>query len=330
MCKRARACDASATSPFFFGNRVQLSPWWAKPSIRDVGSELPACTGRISRGQETPNSHRAAKQAAIQDEFGIGGFDPRFEPTVSVLPQTGGSAVYLLIYLTPVAAVIRDAAASELTPRPKGRGTATPSRRHGATLSPADRPTQHRVNCRVARHAHSQGVCQAHEAQQRSPSEAEQRNANHAFGSGFRPDQHFSIVGSDRALRPTMHRPSKLASLGGNDVAPAKRSSSDGAVRWGASPACLDSRLRQVINQVASNFGPVKVNSTCRSRTHNARVGGATRSKHLTGDAVDFSVSSNKPAVLGWLRRQPSVGGLKLYAGGRGHFHIDTGQRRTW
>ena len=30
MCKRARACDASATSPFFFGNRVQLSPWWAK------------------------------------------------------------------------------------------------------------------------------------------------------------------------------------------------------------------------------------------------------------------------------------------------------------
>ena len=122
----------------------------------------------------------------------------------------------------------------------------------------------------------------------------------------------------------------KLASLGGNEVAPAKRSSSDGAVRWGASPACLDSRLRQVINQVASNFGPVKVNSTCRSRTHNARVGGATRSKHLTGDAVDFSVSSNKPAVLGWLRRQPSVGGLKLYAGGRGHFHIDTGQRRTW
>ena len=94
--------------------------------------------------------------------------------------------------------------------------------------------------------------------------------------------------------------------------------------------SCLDSRLRQVINQVASNFGPVRVNSTCRSHSHNARVGGATRSKHLTGDAADFSVSRNKPAVLGWLQRQPSVGGLKLYAGGRGHFHIDTGPRRTW
>ena len=87
--------------------------------------------------------------------------------------------------------------------------------------------------------------------------------------------------------------------------------------------------MRQ-INQVASNFGPVKVNSTCRSRPHNAKVGGASRSKHLTGDAADFSVGRNKPAVHGWLQRQPSVGGLKLYAGGRGHFHIDTGPRRTW
>ena len=123
----------------------------------------------------------------------------------------------------------------------------------------------------------------------------------------------------------------QLASLGGSDIASAKRSSiTGGAVRWGASPSCLDSRLRQVIDQVASIFGPVKVNSTCRSHSHNAKIGGATRSQHLTGDAADFSVSRNKPAVLGWLRRQPSVGGLKLYAGGRGHFHIDTGPRRTW
>ena len=120
----------------------------------------------------------------------------------------------------------------------------------------------------------------------------------------------------------------QLASLGGSDI-PARRSSiTGGAVRWGASPSCLDSRLRQVINQVASIFGPVKVNSTCRSRTHNAKVGGATHSKHLTGDAADFSVRKNKPAVLAYLQRNSSVGGLKLYPGG--HFHIDTGPRRTW
>jgi Peptidase M15 len=145
----------------------------------------------------------------------------------------------------------------------------------------------------------------------------------------------FVLIGTSASLAATEPTTNdapgvQLASLGSSD-APGKRSStSGGAVQWGASPSCLDSRLRQVINQVASVFGPVRVNSTCRSHSHNAKVGGATRSKHLTGDAADFSVSpKSKPAVLGWLRRQPSVGGLKLYAD-RGHFHIDTGPRRTW
>jgi uncharacterized protein YcbK (DUF882 family) len=59
----------------------------------------------------------------------------------------------------------------------------------------------------------------------------------------------------------------------------------------------------------------VKVNSTCRSRTHNAKVGGATHSKHLTGDAADFSIRKNKPALLAYLQRNSAVGGLKLYPG---------------
>jgi hypothetical protein len=124
----------------------------------------------------------------------------------------------------------------------------------------------------------------------------------------------------------------QLASLGSGEIGPSTRvrsSLSGGTVRWGASPSCLDSRLRTVIDQVASIFGPVKVNSTCRSRTHNARVGGATHSKHLTGEAADFSVRGKKQAVLAYLQKNPSVGGLKLY-GGDGHFHIDTGPRRTW
>jgi len=124
----------------------------------------------------------------------------------------------------------------------------------------------------------------------------------------------------------------QLASLGGSEIGPSTRvrsSLSGGTIRWGASPSCLNSRLRTVINEVASIFGPVKVNSTCRSRTHNAEVGGATHSKHLTGDAADFSVRSKKRGVLAYLQRNPSVGGLKLY-GGDGHFHIDTGPRRTW
>jgi Peptidase M15 len=103
---------------------------------------------------------------------------------------------------------------------------------------------------------------------------------------------------------------------------------SGGQVRWSASSRCLNARLRNVIAEVSANFSPVTVNSTCRSRGHNAGVGGAPRSRHLTGDAVDFKVGSNARAVLAFLGGHRAVGGLKHYADG--HFHIDTGPRRTW
>jgi uncharacterized protein YcbK (DUF882 family) len=57
-------------------------------------------------------------------------------------------------------------------------------------------------------------------------------------------------------------------------------------------------------------------------------VGGAPRSFHLTGNAVDFRVAGSYGRVLAFLSRLRSVGGLKHY--GRGVFHIDTGPRRTW
>jgi uncharacterized protein YcbK (DUF882 family) len=79
---------------------------------------------------------------------------------------------------------------------------------------------------------------------------------------------------------------------------------------------------------VRTHFGPVTVNSTCRSRQHNASVGGASHSQHLSGNAVDFSVGRNARAVLAFLGGQRAVGGLKHYSDG--HFHIDTGPRRSW
>lgn len=107
------------------------------------------------------------------------------------------------------------------------------------------------------------------------------------------------------------------------------RSLSGGGVKWVASSGCLNGQLKAVIYQVANNFGPVTVNSTCRSRRHNARVGGAHRSHHLTGNAVDFRVHGRGArGVYAFLRSHPSVGGLKFYR--RGFFHIDTGSRRSW
>jgi Peptidase M15 len=107
-----------------------------------------------------------------------------------------------------------------------------------------------------------------------------------------------------------------------------RRSLSGGSIDWSASSGCLNGTLKGVLANVASNFGQLRVNSTCRSRRHNANVGGAGKSYHLTGDAADFRVFGNVSAVYASLRGNGSVGGLKHYGGGL--FHIDTGPRRSW
>ena len=109
---------------------------------------------------------------------------------------------------------------------------------------------------------------------------------------------------------------------------PKAQASLSGSVQWTASAGCLDTSLRAIVDQVAANFGRVRVNSTCRSHSHNRAVGGARRSKHLSGDAVDFRVYGNTRAVYAYLKSNGNVGGLKHYGGGL--FHIDNGARRSW
>ncbi|MDX2158086.1 MAG: D-Ala-D-Ala carboxypeptidase family metallohydrolase [Hyphomicrobiaceae bacterium] len=121
----------------------------------------------------------------------------------------------------------------------------------------------------------------------------------------------------------------KVASLGNTYIPESKASrnlSGGGGIRWVASSSCLNGTLRGVLAAVAAQFGSVTVSSTCRSKSHNARVGGASRSMHLTGDAADFRVHGNVGGAAAYLRG--SVGGYKHYGGGL--FHIDTGARRTW
>lgn len=134
---------------------------------------------------------------------------------------------------------------------------------------------------------------------------------------------------------PTETKPAlgpMVASLGRDMVSPAPSAlpplSGDSPIRWVASADCLAQPLRGVLAQLAASFGAIRVNSTCRSKRHNARVGGAPRSYHLTGNAVDFRVVANPNVVLAFLTGNRVVGGLKHY--GFGLFHIDTGPRRTW
>lgn len=103
--------------------------------------------------------------------------------------------------------------------------------------------------------------------------------------------------------------------------------SGGGNVRWVASASCLESSLQSVVASLAS-FGSVTVSSTCRNHSHNRRVGGARKSHHLTGSAVDFRLRGNVRAAMAYLRSSGVVGGIKHYGGGL--FHIDTGPRRSW
>ncbi len=121
----------------------------------------------------------------------------------------------------------------------------------------------------------------------------------------------------------------KVAALGNSyypDQAP-KKSLSGGGVRWVASSGCLDGGLKSIIYQVAANYGSVTVSSTCRSKGHNRAVGGARKSKHLSGDAADFRVHGNYSGVVSYLK-STGAGGIKHYGGGL--FHIDNGERRSW
>jgi uncharacterized protein YcbK (DUF882 family) len=93
------------------------------------------------------------------------------------------------------------------------------------------------------------------------------------------------------------------------------------------SVSCVSSVLKTVIADVRK-IASIRINSTCRSKKHNKRVGGAKNSYHLTGRAVDFTVTKgSRKAVLRFLRNNRNVGGIGVY---RRHIHIDTGPRRYW
>jgi hypothetical protein len=135
------------------------------------------------------------------------------------------------------------------------------------------------------------------------------------------------------AIPPAKEIGPMVASLGREFIAPPEApgpSLTGNQIKWLplASIDCLAMPLRSVLAELTAAFGPMTVRWTCRDKKLNARVGGAKRSYHLTGDAVDFNMTGNYRAILGFLKANKQVGGLKHY--GAGAFHSDTGPRRTW
>ncbi|EDA8844920.1 DUF882 domain-containing protein [Salmonella enterica subsp. enterica serovar Typhimurium] len=69
--------------------------------------------------------------------------------------------------------------------------------------------------------------------------------------------------------------------------------------KCGCGQDTVDAELLKILEDVREHFGrPVIINSANRCPTHNKRVGGASRSVHLTGKAADIRVKDVAPDIV--------------------------------
>lgn len=88
------------------------------------------------------------------------------------------------------------------------------------------------------------------------------------------------------------------------------------ACRCGCGTSTVDAELLQVVTDVREHFGvPVVITSGHRCAKHNANVGGAKNSMHLTGKAADIKVQGVIPyRVWSYLTaRYPNKYGIGSY-----------------
>lgn len=88
-------------------------------------------------------------------------------------------------------------------------------------------------------------------------------------------------------------------------------------------PAQPEKQLIALADRVRSHFAsPAVVSSGVRCATHNANVGGAAASRHMTGKAMDFTVRGKTASqVLAFVQRQPEV--RYAYAIDGNYVHMD-------
>lgn len=88
----------------------------------------------------------------------------------------------------------------------------------------------------------------------------------------------------------------------------------------------IDSKLVDYLQELRDFFDePIYINSAYRCSSHNAAVGGASGSRHTTGEAADIRVGDEAPKDIAKQAETMGVKGIGLYEGSDGNFvHIDT------
>lgn len=95
----------------------------------------------------------------------------------------------------------------------------------------------------------------------------------------------------------------------------------------------MDQALLVMLDDARARAGtPFVLTSAVRCQAHNAAVGGATRSAHLTGNAVDIAVGNNM--ARGVILRALVEAGFRRIGVARGFLHVDNAAHlpspRTW
>jgi Peptidase M15 len=90
----------------------------------------------------------------------------------------------------------------------------------------------------------------------------------------------------------------------------------------GTSRSCLTSAARALLDRIEANFGRMQIISTCRPGA--VIAGSGRRSKHASGEAIDFNAGGRKGAVVRWLIANHKAGGTMTYRG-MSHIHVDVG-----
>lgn len=90
----------------------------------------------------------------------------------------------------------------------------------------------------------------------------------------------------------------------------------------------IDLETVDILQEIRNRFGKaVTVNSGYRCKTHNTAVGGASKSKHLSGMAADIAVSGVEPIEVAKYAESIGVKGIGLYNWG---CHIDSRTEKSF
>lgn len=99
------------------------------------------------------------------------------------------------------------------------------------------------------------------------------------------------------------------------------------ACKDGSDKILIDMELVEKLQVIRDRVGkPVTVNSGYRTATHNAKVGGATKSQHLLGKAADIKVSGYPAETLAVIAEEVGFRGIGIYTWG---IHVDTRETKT-